>query len=341
MTGVIVTEASARPVAAASAFCVLHLLFTTLPGLIGAVRSRSSRRQRVTVNVLVSIGVVATVAAAVATAPLWSKLLPDPRDYIEELLTSVFTVIAFFVLSGLAARTTPRLEGSDLLARLDPRVVDAVIRSATSHKVDRDFALSLAVVESLQRPAWVAPVERALGAMKIARTFGPLQGSRTRLASAAAGVDETLRRLSPTILTRSAESSYVPSVILQFNFERHNRSSVFIEMGEEVFRSISNEIAANTEIAGDDGSPALRLIGKKREGEEWVLLGDASAEFEKFHGRALGAGGSNWRDVPTFGKPGRYRPLWQARCSIYDEQFVIDAWRQGQIGDAVRLETYL
>jgi hypothetical protein len=340
-TGVIVAEASARPVGAASVFCLLHLLLTILPGFLGAVRSRSSRRQRITIHSLVALGVIVTVAAASATAPLLGKLLPDPGEYIENLLTSVFTVIAFFVLSGLAARTSPRLEGSELLARLDPRVVDAVIQSAAHHKVDRDFALTLTVVESLQRPTWVAPAERILGRLRIARTFGPLQGSRSRGASAAADVDEALRRLSPTILTRSAGSSYIPSVILQFNLERHNSSGVFIEMGEEAFRSISQEIEANTETAGDDGSPALRIIKKERVGEQWVLVGDASAEFEEFHGQTQSAGAGAWRDVPTSQRPGRYRPLWQARCSIYDERFVIDAWRQGQTGDAVRLETYL
>jgi hypothetical protein len=341
LCGIIVTEASARPVAAAAVFCVLHLLFTILPGLIGALRATSSRRQLITVHVLVAVGVIATVAAAVATAPLLSRLLPDPGKYIEGLLTSILTVIVFFVLSRMSARTSTNVEGRQLLARLDPDIIDAVVRSAAQHKVDRDFALTLAAVESLQRPRWTAPAEKVLGAMKIAKTFGPLQGNQTRLADAATGVDEALQRLSPTILTRAGGSSYIPSVILQFNLERHNRSSVFIEMGEEAFRAISGEIAANAEVTGDDGSPALRLIRKKRVGDQWIMLGDASAEFHRFHGQALAPGAGNWRETRVLGRLGRYRPLWQAHCSIYDERFVIDAWQQDQVEDPVRLEVYL
>jgi hypothetical protein len=165
-----------------------------------------------------------------------------------------------------------------------------------------------------------------------------MQGSRSGTLSDEAAIDESLRRISPTVLARPG--SYIPSVVLQYHLERHNRSRSFIEMGEEVYRALSSAIVTNSDAAGADGSPAIRIISKRRVEDRWILLLDASAEYVRLAGQTFDPSRDSWRSATATPKRGAYRPLWELKCSIYDERLVVDGWRQNQ-SEAMRLETYL
>lgn len=318
----------------------IHCLSTSGLAIAVAPSRGQLSRQRIAADLLVIAGILTTSALALLTLPVWEDVLPDPEQYVESLLTAIFAAIVFFAVGRLTARSQVRRDGINYMLMATPRDIDAVVVGASKYVVDRDLALAILIAETLQRPAWFRRLERFAGKLGIARTFGPLQGSGRPDARDADAIDEALRRLGP--LTLSRPGGYGPKQAhLQWALERHNASTAFVELAEAVFGSIGQNVLGNSEETGQDGSPGLRLLSRRRVQDKWVLFGDRSGELQILTGVVTRSGGPDWNyDDVRLGE-GRYRPTWTMTLSIDDDQVTLGGRRRGEDEGRAQLQIYL
>lgn len=319
---------------------LFHVLATVARSIAQRVRGGRVAMQVVASHLLITAGIALSGSAALLSYPLWATLLPDRDKYVEGLFTAVVTTLLFFLISRLTTRSPEYPDGRTLLQAFPREQVDRVVASAAKHRVDRDLALTLLVAEDLQRPVWVRRLEYSAGRLGIAKTFGPLQGSRRASADDAEAIDEALARIAPATLVR-AGGHFVPQPVLQYHLERHNSSEVFIELAEAIFGAVGNEVLANSEHVGADGSPGLRLLSKRRSGDRWLLMGDRSEELVALKGVTHRRGADDWKLIEVLNSPGRYRTLWSVTASIHDERLTIGGSRTAESQGVAMLEVYL
>jgi hypothetical protein len=319
---------------------LLHVVSTAGAAVAKAALRGTLTLQGLAANLVVAAGALLTASLALLTLKFWAGVLPDSDKYAESLLTAGFTATAFFAVSKLTSRTEVYVDGEQHLSSVPQTHINSVVEAAAKHKVDRDLALTILVAEDLQRPSWFRRVERITGKLGIARTFGPLQGGGDGRASDSTAIDQALERLGPTSLRRPG--GYAPKqAVLQRHLERHNASAIFIELGESIFAAVSGTILANSEYVGDDGSPGLRLLSKRRERDRWILLGDRSPELEALTAATMRSGAGAWDFVDVRLKDGRYRPIWLVVLSIEDEQLNVGARRAGDAEGVAQVQIYL
>jgi hypothetical protein len=245
---------------------VLHTIYRIYPydrqGGLGA-RSWYSLQA---VALFVS-GIIVFVAACVIM--LIDDYLPEWPALIEALVTGVFLAGA----STAVGRASARRSVSDVdvqkgLTKWRPLVRNA----APAVRVDQILALSLIIVEDLQRPLWFRGLERRLARIGMAETVGVGQSLSKSGASDECSIIAAIRPLSGIV--PEAISYPLRHDIISARLERHNSGKEFLSAFWGVYHILDREFTRSKDIAAD-GSPSVMVPRRERIGDFWIIRGEA------------------------------------------------------------------
>lgn len=302
---------------------VLHMAATVGRALVTGVRESNVRLRVIVVQLSTAVGIAGATLAANLTFDFWRTYLPGFDKYVEVLSTGIVAAIVTLYLLRWTTSTSGAVDyEADLLRDIPQSLIDAVVKYSAEYRVDRDLALTILATENMQRPKSSRSIERLLGRIGLARTHGPMQGSRNWRASDNEAIRDALSRLAGTTLPRDRYMARQVDVL--YALEKHNRSTRFIEAAEPAFQNLSGRTAPSCWLVGEDGSPAVRVLNSRRDGRLWTITGDMAREIGAIQAEA-------WSNPPMFAPgttvqaeileeisitEGRYRKLWILKMDI-------------------------
>jgi hypothetical protein len=298
---------------AALLFGVLHAAATAGRSLLSTAFRHKLHIRQALVEICIACGVLLVSMVGAIIGPAVRQYIPGIDKYVEVLLTGVVAALVYaYIGKWTIGDGSTHPSGSELLARVPQRLIDMTVRAAAREKVDRDLALAILISERIQRPGWLRVLERRTG--PFARTHGPFQNMPNRDATDEQSVDAAMRTLAGSMLPR--EGGYSLRVgRLHYSIEKHNRSTTFVELCESVFYSISSEVSPVSEAIGEDGSPAIRLLRRRRIEDRWELLGDVSGDALYVSAYVIEP---SPRPLNVSMRNGRYRRIWRTVASVDD-----------------------
>lgn len=314
---------------------VLHVGFTNGRAVL-RLFSRSSRDPRKAslsiYYILSALIVVLTALLAGWSYGLWRRFIPSPEDVVVSLWTGLFAaVLAAYILSlkhdhadaeGLIAQARTDV-GTDVWEHIDVM--------AWKHDCEADVLRAIVVVESLQRPAWVRRLERAMGRVSRRGSYGVAQMTAAEPLSDKESVEALAVSFEGYYPERSS-NGHIKRERMEARVERHNRKAAFIETFRDVFFELHPVYVPNHSTARAlDGRPIIEVVSVEREGAEWALRGTACVHEANIVWASFGDNGATGGQVTaTIGAPHRGRwelrlPLAARRVTLAQEAMEEDA----------------
>ncbi|WP_424189760.1 hypothetical protein ACOBQX_13770 [Actinokineospora sp. G85] len=251
----------------------LHAALTSGRSIVASHYRGTLRLNQVVMDVVVALIAAIALWLAERSARWWLPLMPGPDKYVEVLLTGVVVAVIVHQLQKMTSYNENSSAGraAEQLAHLPAELREHTLREAARHQVDFDLALAILATEAAQRPKWFRRAERAVPG---ARTFGVMQYSTDRFDSDKESITEAMHNLAGASLKRT--NSWIPSAQVEYQLERHNSSTSFVEFASTVFQYLHTSNCSAT--VGSDGNPRIRVTAVQRVGDHWSITVDASPD---------------------------------------------------------------
>ncbi|MGV0747229.1 hypothetical protein [Mycolicibacter minnesotensis] len=284
-----------------------------------------------------SLQVVALLVAALVVLsaayviPLIDRYLPEWPALIEALVTGVFLAGAGAVAGRASAR--PSISFSEIEKGV--RKWRSVVRNAAAAGcVDQMLALSLIIVEDLQRPFWFRRIESGLARIGLAETVGVGQ-SYPR--SGVTDEDSIYAAIQPLVgLVPGTLDHRARHDIISARVERHNAGDEFMSAFWFVCSALERMFRSSTTIA-PDGSPTVFISRSERVGDFVVLRGEAHQSVWSI-AVSIEINGIGTRFVQCVELPRRSdggRQEWETRLPLENGAFKVEIFYLGGVPSEV------
>jgi hypothetical protein len=246
---------------------------------------------------------------------------------MEVLSTGIVAALASTYLLRWTQRSSLDPEQTIKYFRSIPQnLIDITVNLAKHYRVDRDLAMTILYIEYTQRPPWTQRIEKTLNKVGVAKTIGVYQANRRRVETLISEVEPAMANLSNSIMPRSHGYGPKQSLLIA-NLEKHNKGDDFLRLAENVFNIISQDATPTCQKVAEDGTPAIRKLGERREGMRWRIWGDMAPEVGTL--RAVTHDYEDPHSTNTVRKvhikEGRHRPIWTVHFDLPHDTLVISA----------------
>ena len=199
-------------------------------------------------------------------------VLPRWSDYVSAVVTAALVVCFGTLVIGATGNNAL---SDDRLQSLIEKYWELVSEIAVRQCVSREFALSVVIVEDVQRPGWFRSIERRLAWTGLARTFGVGQQLEAP-GSVREAIEGLVDRIGDTTNERDQTLSRPKMIVAA---ERLNDGDGYVEFVMRTFDRIRQKYKFATKV-GDDGSQILFGMSAKLEHGSWRIKGDADGSVE-------------------------------------------------------------